>query len=312
MRYTPQIRTQHPSHRHLRNALNPQPFRSVVRLGSKTVLQECFPHKTDAQRSKVVEINTVQSIKNSSDKLAMKNCFTTGRVKTASWIAGNSVTGLNDLLAQVRTLTNNWDTSVIAKHRYGSRGTGNYKLDNERQLQDWVNNKNLSDYIFEKFYNFSREYRLHVTKDGCFYTNRKLRRNGTPDNQRWFFNDTNSNWILQTNPLFDRPSNWSAIVAECVKALRAVGLDIGGFDVKVQSRLDNRNRVRQTPEFIIIESNSACSHGDVTAVKYREELNRLLNERATNYVQGIEETVSKRRTITKTRGAITTKKLIRR
>ena len=101
-------------------------------------------------------------------------------------------------------------------------------------------------------------------------------RDGTPDNQRWFRNDSNSVWILQENDLFDRPSNWNEIVAECVKALKATTLDIAGFDVKVQSRLDSNGRVRTNPEFIVIESNSACSHGDITTVKYKEELNKLI------------------------------------
>lgn len=304
-RFVPQIRSQHPTHSHLRRSLTSQPFRAVIRLGSTTATADCYPEKTSQQLAKVVEINSVESIKNSANKLRMKTCFTRDNIRTAEWLSGAGTT--------IRELTN-WTTSrfpIVAKHIYGSRGTGNTKIDDARALELWTRGKNLPDYIFEKFYNFSREYRLHVTKDGCFYTNRKLRRNGTPDNQRWFFNDSNSNWILETNPLFDRPSNWDAIVTECVNALRSTGLDIGGFDVKVQSRVDSRNRTRQTPDFIIIESNSACSHGDVTAVKYREELNRLLNERSRNYIQGIEETISRGAKIS-SRKNNTVRKLIRK
>ena len=109
-------------------------------------------------------------------------------------------------------------------------------------------------------------------------------RDGTPDSQKWFRNDSNSVWIMDTNPSFDRPSNWNAIVAECVNALRSTGLDIGGFDVKVQSATDERGRRRTNPDFIIIESNSACSHGEVTAVKYKDELNRLITKKMNNNV----------------------------
>lgn len=270
--FRPQIRSQHPSHEHLRGTLVRTKSRVVVRLGSTTTLKEVYAKKnlTPFQLERVIEVNSVQSIKNSASKLLMKECFTRENVKTAAWIGGANNT-VNNVL--------NWATDrypVIAKHIHGSRGEGNYKLDIFEQLQAWFNGKTLANYIFEEFHNYNREYRLHVTKDGCFYTCRKMLKEGTPEANRWYRNDTNSAWILEQNADFDKPVNWNDIVAECVKALNAVGLDIGGFDVKVQSRLDGRDRPRQNPEFIIIESNSACSHGDITAVKYREELNKVI------------------------------------
>lgn len=287
-RFTPQVRSQHPSHRHLKRTLRSQPFRAIIRLGSKTTTATAYPGKTASQLARVVEINTVQSINNSSNKLLMKRCFTRGNVKTAEWFQG-----------QTRQELLNWANDrypIISKSHHGSRGEGNAKHDNRESLERFLNTHNMGNYIFEKFYNFNREYRLHVTRNGCFYTCRKMLRDGTPDNQRWFRNDTNSVWIMDTNPQFNRPANWNAIVAECVKALNAVGLDIGGFDVKVQSGQDRRGRNRETTDFIIIESNSACSHGEVTAVKYREELNRLLDAKAANYVQTADERVLGRTT----------------
>lgn len=281
--FVPQIRSQHPTHDHLRRSLNRVNRRVVVRLGSTTSLQDIYRKKnlTPFQMEKIVEINTVQAIENSADKKLMKQCFEEGDVKTAMWYTyGNghfwsSHGHDNNESFNISEL----EYPIIAKHRFGSRGTGNHKLDTQAQLESWMRGKDLTNYIFEKFYNFSREYRLHVTADGCFYTCRKLLREDTPDNQRWFRNDSNCVWIVEDNASFDKPSNWDVIVSECVKALNAVGLDIGGFDVKVQSRTDSRGRVRQNPDFIVIESNSACSHGDITAVKYREQLNNLIRKK---------------------------------
>jgi glutathione synthase/RimK-type ligase-like ATP-grasp enzyme len=93
--------------------------------------------------------------------------------------------------------------------------------------------------------------------------------------ERWHRHDMNSVWIMEENELFEKPSNWDLIVEECVKALNAVGLDIGGCDVKVQSE-KNQDR-GGNPEFIILEINSGCSMGSVTLVKYEEQLRKMCN-----------------------------------
>ena len=271
--FRPQIRSKHPTHQHLRDALDRVKKRVVVRLGSTTTLQEIYQKKglSSQQLANVVEINTVAAIENSSSKLRMKRCFTQAGVKTADWFQGQSRA---DLLQWAED-----KYPIISKSHNGSRGEGNAKHDNRESLERFLNNHNMGHYIFEKYYSFNREYRLHVTADGCFYTCRKVLKSDTPESERWYRNDSNSNWLVEENPSFDKPVNWNQIVEECVKALNAVGLDIGGFDVKVQSRTDSRERVRQNPDFIVIESNSACSHGDITAVKYREQLNNIIRKK---------------------------------
>ena len=273
MSYIPQIRTKHPSQDHLRGALNRQPNRCVVRLGSTTTLEEIYPTSnfTNSQRSNVIEVNTVEAVKNSASKLRMKECFTRGNVRTAEWISGTN-NNTNGIL--------NWANDrypIVAKSHYGSRGEGNYKLNNREELEAWMRGKTLSNYIFEKFHNYSREYRIHVTAEGYFYTCRKMLRQDADRSRSWQRHDDNCVWIIEENPSFDKPVNWNTIVEHCVRALNATGLDIAGFDVKVQSATDSRGRRRENPEFIIIESNSACSHGTITAVKYKEALNRILD-----------------------------------
>ncbi len=256
------VRSRHPSHSPLKKMGIKLPFRSVVRFGS-TWAGDGRPR---------VEINSANAVRTSADKQLMKAAFTQANVKTAMWLPTNQVT-----TPQSRQ---NWINQVgfpiVAKHIHGSRGTGNYLLKTQAELDAWLPGKTLTNYIFEKFYDYNREYRLHVTKNGCFYTCRKMLKQDTPENQRWFRNDSNSVWIVESNPQFDKPSNWNAIVQECIKALTAVGLDVGAIDVRVQSAKTAKGTVRPNPEFIILETNSAPSFGEVTLAKYTETIPQLL------------------------------------
>src|SRR5690606_33580405 len=163
------------------------------------------------------------------------------------------------------------------KHIFGSRGRGNTLINNQEELEAWLQGKTLNNYIFEKFYNYNREYRLHVNEDGCFYTCRKMIKSDTPEDKRWFKNDSNSVWIMEDNELFDKPVNWNSIVEECVKALKAVGLHFGAVDLRVQSRVNSKtDKVRKEPKFIIVEINSAPSFGEITSQKYIEEIPKML------------------------------------
>lgn len=275
--FRPQIKSRHPSHSILRNSLPKLPVRSVVRLGSLTEFE-------DVAKGTRIEINSVQAIKNSSNKLLMKQCFSKADVRTADW--WTIYKGGDEFKGVLLTCKNNNEEPlntfkdlpfpIVAKHIYGSRGEGNFKLDNQQQLEQWLRGKTLTNYIFEKYYNYSREYRLHVNKNGCFYTCRKMLKEDTPADKRWFRNDSNSVWVVEGNPQFDKPVNWNTIVGECVKALNAVGLDFSAFDVKIQSSKTEKGKIRENPEFIIIESNSAPSFGDITAQKYIDVLPQMI------------------------------------
>lgn len=283
-KFRPRIRSRHPSHEPLRTQLPKLPVRAVVRLGSTTVL--------DLGAKKLIEVNSVAAVKNSANKLLMKYCFDTEGVKTADWwIIDNEPEA-----PQAKIFWKHGDVNseeggiadyaalpypIVAKHIFGSRGTGNYLINNQQELEAWLPNKTIENYIFEKFYNFNREYRLHVTKDGCFYTCRKLLREDTPADKRWFRNDSNCNWIVEENESFDKPVNWDAIVAESVKALKAVGLDFGAVDIRVQSATKTSKKhgevPRENPEFIIIEINSAPSFGEITLQRYLEQIPNIVN-----------------------------------
>lgn len=277
--FKPVVLTRHHSHEPFKEGLGLLPFRSIVRLGSTTTTAHVYASRPNIVQSRVIECNSVQSIKNSANKLLMKQCFTDAGVKTADWFTPNNHTFIRE-----------WAENkfpIVAKHHYGSRGTGNYLLKTEVELESFLNsrsNDNLNDYIYEKFMNFTREYRLHMTKEGCFYTCRKMLKEDTPDNQRWFRNDSNCLWYMEDNEGFNKPSNWSTIEADCVKALNSLGLDIGCFDVKVQSETNAEGRNRKEVQYIVIESGSAPSFGDVTTQKYLAEVPKVLKSKYTSTI----------------------------
>ena len=243
------IRSRHSSHNSLRKAIK-TPHRAVVRLGSTTVLE-----------GDMIEINKVDSVKKSSDKKLMKESFRENDIPTPIEYSINS----------------ELDFPVIVKHRFGSRGSGNYLIKTQEELDSFIASHNMDSYIIEKFYSYNREYRLHISsRDGgvCFYTCRKMLKVDTPEENRWYRNDSNSVWIVEDNPLFDKPSNWDDIVEEACNALLSVGLDIGAIDVRVQSS------DKDEPKFVILETNSAPSFGAITLLKYKEELPLLINYKA--------------------------------
>jgi len=246
--------------------------RTLIRFGSETIPKRKFD----------VEINSPNAVKDSANKLLMKQDFTRAGVKTTDWYIW-----LEEGLVRPVGIENGWmlttdgcelnrlNYPIIAKHIYGSRGTGNYKLDDEITLKNWIYkpNRDLSKFIFEEFFKKGREYRLHVTKDGCFYTCRKLLKNDAVE--RWHRHSSNCIWLLETHPKFDKPVNWELIEADCVKALEAIGADVLAFDVKVQFSKNKNGKVRENPKWVIIESCSAPSFGDITLQKYIEEIPKI-------------------------------------
>jgi hypothetical protein len=270
--FRPLILSRHPSHSILRaknQTLPLLPFRSVIRLGSST--------ESDGR----LEINTVEAVKNSASKLLMKQKFTEAGVKTAEWMCASEYyfneQGLVSGIMEGGEYVLNYP--VVAKSHFGSRGVGNTKFNTKEELEAWIPGKNLNNYIFEQFVKMTREYRLHVTKFGCFYTCRKLVRSDAPADT-WQKHDDVCNWVLEENPSFKKPKNWNAIVADCIKAKDALGLDICAFDVGVQGAKEGVER--ENPEWVIFESCSAPSFGEITGKKYIEILPKLLIDKNNN------------------------------
>lgn len=274
------VKSKHPSHSNFRNNLPIiKGINYIVRLGSITDVKDTVTNGGDR-----IEINTIRGVKNSANKLLMKQCFNKAGVKTADWFTYNA-TGFvqhNYNIIDRGIMISNLPYPIISKSLYGSRGEGNAKHDTKEELEAWMKGKNLSNYIFEAFFSGVKEYRLHISKNGCFYACRKVLKNETPEDKRWSRHDDNCSWLLETNDSFDKPVNWDNIVSDCVKALKEVGLDCGGFDVKVQSTNTKDGKKRENPEYIIIEVNSAPSFGEGTNEKYLTEVVKLIKDKYIN------------------------------
>lgn len=264
--YYSRIRSRHPSHDQLRrNSELRFPFRSIIRFGSKT-----DDPNSKSNGGEILEINTVEAIKNSSSKLRMKQCFNLDGVKTPKWYKILDLETIEsvDTGKKISITSKNLKYPLIGKHIFGSRGNGIYYIQNSKELKEFLYNHKIENYIIERYMNYSREYRLHVSENGCFYTCRKMLK--IDGENRHIKNDSNCAWFLEENEQFDKPSNWDDIVNECVKALKSVGLDIGACDVRVQSS-DKKN-----PDFTVIEINSAPSFGKRTKTEYIDIIKHIL------------------------------------
>ena len=274
--YRPSIRSRHPSHSILRpgqRTLPKFPFRTVVRLGSTTELSSNVG----------VEINPIAAIQISSNKLRMKQAFGRADAKTAPWFQAGNIT---DLVENAVNITNGWESKLVCKNHYGSKGRGNTLVSNEDELVEWSRGKTLTNYLFERFMNFGHEFRLHITSEGYFYTCRKAMRRDTPEEERWHFHDSTCVWLLEENENFHKPNTWDEIVDDCVNALTEIGADILSFDVKVQRPIKANGEPREYQDYILLECNSASSLGDyngqpsICAQKYIDELPKVITKKA--------------------------------
>jgi len=263
-----QIRTKNHTAQPLKGVIETK-LRTVFRLGSITPTEEIFPQGV-AKNKPIIEINTAEACHNSGDKILMKQLFTGFGIKSAEWVQ------LNEVFEEINVI--DWNTyPAIIKHKNSCKGKGIYYIENQEQLDEFISSivvGSLQNYIIEKYHNYSKEYRLHVTKDGCFYTCRKMLKEDAEE--RWHRHDMNSVWIMEENPLFEKPSNWDLVVTECIKALNAVGLDIGACDIKIQSE-KNQNR-GGNPEFIVLEINSAPACAARTLIEYEKVLRKIVSK----------------------------------
>lgn len=279
--FRPSVFSRHPSHSILRGNTKNLPLfskRVVIRFGSST-----------ESKPGVVEINTVDSIKTSANKLLMKQAFKNAGVKTAPWVQSNEIKEIVQeglLLKSEEEAVINFP--IVAKAKYGSRGKGNTLIRNLEEYNAWVKDRNPHQYIFEKFVNYALEYRLHITENGCFYSCRKALKKDCPEDQKWRHHDDTCVWFLEENPEFRKPNSWDDIISDCQKALKEIGADILSFDVKVQSEKTGKGKIRDYQDYILLECNSASSMGDYNgepskcAQAYIKELPKLITKKINN------------------------------
>lgn len=275
MKHRIRIFSRHPSHNILRTNLPRLPFRSLVRFGSTTPLD----------RMDLIELNPISSIRISSNKYLMKKAFTNANIKTARWFHTTDINSIYELMDDMDI-----GFPIVMKAFYGSRGRGNTLLRDEYELEEIVNNNPIDNYIFEQYKPYLLEYRLHVTRHGCFYACRKALKSNTNSSDKWRRHSDNSVFLLDTNSDFMKPNSWDDIVNDCINALIEIGADILSFDVKVQSPTKPNGDEREYQQYIIIESNSASGMGHeldspgVCASKYMTVIPELLMEKWINKI----------------------------
>lgn len=248
----------------------------LYRMGSTTPEEEIL--KNHKHKFFNLVINTIEGCKISSDKRLMKKCFKENNIKTSEYFAPFTDDKIVDMfkiqqdIIIIKDLFEKWNNKMIIKKYNSSKGNNIYYIDTKEKLEEFLKEQkyHLFDFVFEKYYTYSKEYRLHVTKNGCFYTCRKMLKNDAE--VRWHRHENNSVWILEDNPLFDKPKSWDKIVEECKKVLKVMKLDIAAFDVKVQTN------DKKDPDFIILESNTAPALGEIGIEKYKKELSCLVQK----------------------------------
>ncbi len=210
-----------------------------------------------------VALNLPVGVRNASDKRVMKHCFIAAGIPTAPWW---------------------WDPDqvpedaypIVAKHRMGSRGTGVYLLNSQDGLKGMMTFRGEEffrhTFILEKYLRYPMEFRVHATQREAFYSNRKALKHNTPDYRRWKYTYEDSVWLREDNKEFHKPKNWAEICQAAIASVRAVGLDVGACDIKVEPQGDG------PANFFILEVNSAPSFGDLTANQYTAILPKLAKQ----------------------------------
>lgn len=235
----------------------------VLRLYSNTPIEAILSR---SQLSKpFIEWNTLEAIKNSSNKLKTKKLMVDNDIPTAEyWTSNDFIENKENIFEEYKV--------IIAKRICGSKGIGMKLFHSIEEYNEWIENEgpNLKEYFFEKYYNYNREYRIHLFNGEMIYTNRKMLKEDAEE--RWYRNDSNSVWYLETNPIFDRPVNFDKIIEDCKKLQELTRLNFSSFDIRVQSSK------HEDPKYIILETNSGSSMGEGTAQAYKNAIEKYLTE----------------------------------
>lgn len=223
--------------------------RVLLRLGSTTPL---------VSKYKYLEINTIEGVRTSANKITMKKAFDKSKINHSEWINSSDKNKILDFFNLHRVL--------IAKHRHSSKGKDIYYIDNKQDLEKLISDINLKDFVFEKYYFFPSEYRVHVdVNHGCFYACKKVLKEDAE--VQWHKHADNSVFVL-VNEKHVLPECWSEMIEHCIKALKEMHLTIACFDV-----LCSNNK------FIIVESNTAPSLASYGLTYYCNHLKKWYDSR---------------------------------
>lgn len=223
--------------------------RVLLRLGSTTPL---------VSKYKYLELNTIEGVKTSGNKIAMKRAFDKAIISHSEWISSSNKAAIYEFLAIHKIL--------IAKHKHSSKGKNIYYIDSLKALDELCNKVNIGDFVFEKYYFFPNEYRVHIdVNHGCFYACKKVLK---PDaDVEWHKHADNSVFVLVTEDM-KLPICWKSMIEECIVALKTMKLTIACFDILCSN--DN---------YIIVESNTAPSLASYGITYYSNHLKKYYDTR---------------------------------
>lgn len=223
--------------------------RVFLRFGSTTPLVSKF---------KYLEINSIEGVRKSSNKIIMKRIFDENNIHHSNWI---SSTNKHSILSFF-----NKHKMLIAKQKFSSQGKDIYYIDTLESLEDLINNVNLSDFVFEEYCFFPTEYRLHVDGDhGCFYACKKVLKDDA--DIQWHKHFNNSVFVRLTEDHI-LPQCWNDIISDCQKICKAMNMNILCFDVLA---CDN--------SFIIVETNSAPALATYGLTYYSNHIQKYYGNR---------------------------------
>lgn len=231
----------------LRNMILPK--RILLRLGSTTPLISKF---------KYIELNSIDGIRKSANKILMKKCFDEAGIHHSEWINSVKENNIIEFFKEHKI--------IIAKHKHSSKGNDIYYIDTMEKMIDFLDNQNFKEFVFEKYYFFPQEYRVHVdVNNGCFYACKKVLKEDA--DVEWHKHANNSVFVLAMNPE-KRPACWNDMIEDCQKIMKNMKLDIICFDVLCSNN-----------EFIIVESNTAPCLANNGINYYCNHLNKYFKNR---------------------------------
>lgn len=238
-------------------------------------LQEVFQSINDTRRVVIrmggtmnysdygIQINSREAVECAKDKFRMKQRFSENNIPTLPSIRISSI-------QEALTLYQTIEFPCVVKPISRSGGIGTMLINNIDELARNLDIINNQAYI-EPLFNTTSEYRIHVSSNnGVFFSVKKIKRN-----KRDLFitrqNHTNTREFV-------RPRLWNAIEDACVRALSAIGLDLGAFDVGYNSEGNHSfviHEVNTAPELLTNTREAYCN-------ELTEMINRRLNQPATN------------------------------
>lgn len=223
--------------------------RVLLRLGSTTPL---------VSKYKYLELNSIKGVKVSSNKILMKKCFDDVQARHSDYIYTSNVKHLKEFFNKHKIL--------IAKHKHSCKGKGIYYIDSEEALNELIQKINISDYIFEEYRFFPKEYRVHIdVNTGCFYA--CLKKLNKDADVEWHKHGNNSTFVHLT-PMDKYPDCWDEMIEDCKKVMRMIDLTICCFDVLCSN-----------DDFILLESNTAPALGSYGLTYYSNHLMKYYNDR---------------------------------